>query len=146
MYGVGSIINVKDICFKDEESKKRGQYDHASKKGRPCLVVAESMDYIYFLTFQSYSERKEKYNNLHLIEENHNMKKKSFINLASIYKESIKYHNDYGNLSDKEFLIVMKKLLDFQTHVQTDILFEEVYPLLSKEITKRTSSKQKSKR
>lgn len=67
MVGIGSIIYVRNIIFKDA-TKPFEQVDHAFLSGRPCLVVDFDRDYLYFFPITHVKEARE-YRNKYIFDE-----------------------------------------------------------------------------
>lgn len=121
---IGNIILMKNIIFPNFQGSKH-EIDHSWKKGRPCIIIYSDEDYDYFLPLKScISDPKYKNHYIPLSEDDllykdvirfgkHNNKKyfkintKGFVNLETIYKTPISWHDEIGKVKYEKYIEII---------------------------------------
>ena len=123
MYGVGSIINAKNIIFKTNGKQNRKRLDHAYKGGRPCLVICETTDKIYFLPISGYRE-KEFANKIRLSANISN--KPSGVNIGDIICKDVAYYKELNFLDERELYDILIKFVNYQENIKKDEFYDSI--------------------
>ena len=125
MNDVGSIIIVKNICFKSSGKSGLNQVDHAYAKGRPAVIIAEDEEYMYYLLISSTFNKKKNYRDVYFLKEN-NLPKKSVVQLKDIYRRRICGFQECGYVDSDEMDNMLKYFYYCQLHIHKDEYFDIV--------------------
>ena len=124
---IGNIIVMKNIVFPNSQGSKH-EIDHSWEKGRPCIIIYSDENYDYFLPLKSHitdtkyiehyvplSEDELLYKDVNRFGQ-YNSKKyskitvKGFVNLETIYKTPISWHDEIGKINYEKYIEIINAL------------------------------------
>lgn len=139
---IGNIILMRNIVFQNPDDKKN-ELDHSWKEGRPCIIIYSDEEYDYFLPIKSnitdpkyeyhyipISEKNLLYKNIKLFRKN-NINKlsqketKGYINLETIYKTPISWHDEIGKVKLKTYKTIINRLKEYHKNKNLEVVFKE---------------------
>ena len=127
MYDGGEIIIVKNIVFKDNLA------DHASLKGRPCIVISDFDNKLTLLPLSSKKPRGKRVQDTTIIysddfEDSTGFvpKQKEYVNLTNMFQRDLRYY-------DVLIYLKMKRYYELLLEIEEKRL--ENNPLCSEEYT-----------
>jgi len=139
---IGNIILMKNIVFPNHEGNKH-EIDHSWKNGRPCIIIYSDENYDYFLPIKStITDIKYLYHYIPLSENNllykelnrfgkYNKKKyskietKGYINIETIYKTPISWHDEIGKVKFKTYKTIIDRLKEYHKKKDLNAVFKE---------------------
>lgn len=139
---IGNIILMRNIIFQNPDDKK-SELDHSWKEGRPCIIIYSDEEFDYFLPIKSnITDSKFEYHYIPINEKNilyksikmfrkNNINKlfkketKGYINLETIYKTPISWHDEIGKITFKKYKSIIQRLKEYYKVKELNKLFEE---------------------
>lgn len=139
---IGSIILMKNIVFQNANNKKN-ELDHSWQKGRPCIIIYSDEEYDYFLPITSnISNPKFYYHYVPLSDDNllykdmnlsrkyninklYQRKTEGYINLETIYRTPISWHDEIGKVNFNQYKFLIQRLREYYKGKNLNELFEE---------------------
>lgn len=109
IYDGGEVIIVRNIVFKDKLA------DHASLKGRPCIVLSEFDDKLTLLPMSS-KKRKKEYNStidgsdFSDIRCGFKVKRKEYIDLSSMFQREMRHYEIVALLNLKRYYELLQEI------------------------------------
>ena len=110
---IGSIVKIKNICFKD------GIVDHSYKQGRPCIYIGEVDEKMYFMPLST-AEPEKNYVKFRPNERN-NLKKFSQINVRNVIEKDLHFVNPTGYLDEEDLVLIFNSVKKYYTTLRSDI-------------------------
>jgi len=131
MFDVGSVIINRNLFFKDSN-----KLDHAYKRGRPCLVIATTDEYYYYLSISN-TRNKQSRTNIPM----QNTKKLCSPSFLNIFKAPICYKEELFKISEKNLLDIYKAFLRHYNNRDKCEYYDEVVDFMINYINQNEKSK-----
>lgn len=112
MIEIGSIVKIKNICFKD------GIVDHSYKQGRPCVFIGELDEKMYFMPLST-AELEKNYVKFRPNEKN-NLMKMSQINVRNVIEKDIHFLNPTGYLDEEDLVMIFYSVKNYYTTIKSE--------------------------
>ena len=111
---IGSIIYLKNICFRD------GTIDHSFTIGRPSIFLGELEDNMYFMPLSNIKTLKHKVRIIIKPSRLNGLTKVSHPNLREVVEKPIAYYEAIGILTKEEILKVFIGIKKYYKMVTCD--------------------------
>lgn len=116
MYGVGSIIRIKDVEYYDKDELK-------ILDSRLVVVIYEDDNYYYYLDISS----KTKHQGVNCMRiQQSNLKTLKIIYLDSIGKRELSYLKEIAKINKQQMQEIIKNLVFYQENVEETHLYPEI--------------------
>jgi hypothetical protein len=136
IYDKGSIINRKDIRFKENNLLDTRAFGH------PVAILLETDftdDTVFFLTMGSddkyFIKDPIRYLPIKPNRQSNRLRKTSYIDLKYVYKYDKKNISDTGCLSPEDYTELLHRLINYQRNINRDTEFVEIEEQLAKSLS-----------
>lgn len=130
MYNIGSIILKKYLIFK--YNKSNNKIDHA--KFRPCLVIAEDSDKMYFLVISSSFIKTNQFDYYKIPEQYVDINKDEYVCLNEIYSDKICGYPVKNDLEPNDLYNLLVTFYNYHICRNDNDIFNDIKDIIKNEI------------